>query len=113
MSDIAETARQIGLRGPQAMKQLKRMMRRLLNRHHLAVELFLGPDGKLTETAHEWMQQLAAENYVNEGAWHPDPREHALREGHRRLALKILRSVRLDIERLASLTKMEKEIESE
>jgi hypothetical protein len=112
-SDPTEVARQIGLKGPQALKQLKRMMRRLLSRHHLAVELFLGEGGKLTEPAREWMQQLAADNYVNKGAWHADPREHAYREGRRALALEIIGSAHLDVERLASLKKMEKEIESD
>jgi hypothetical protein len=98
-------------RGPAMLKQLRQMAARLLDKHHAAAALFLGEDGAITRPAAAWMQQLAADNYVNGGAWHMDPREHAFREGKRELALEIINSARLDVARLEALTKLEREIE--
>lgn len=111
MSDVAETARQLGLKGQDGIKQVRRMIRRLVDRHAAAAELFLGPDGKPSPAAVKWLRQLADDNFVNTGCWHPDPREHALREGQRKLALKIIRSAKLDADRLDSLIELERTIQ--
>lgn len=111
MSDnVTDVARRLGLKGPDAIKQVRRLIRRLVDRHDAAARLFLGPDGEIKPEARAWFVQLAADNYVNEGAWHPDPREHALREGQRRLALKIIRSAKLDAARLDALIEIEREV---
>jgi hypothetical protein len=87
------------------------MIGRLLDRHSNAAALFLDEDGALKPAARKWFAELAAQNFVNRGSWHADPREHAKREGRRELALEIIGSARLDVERLEALTRMEREIE--
>lgn len=112
MSDDSarDVARRLGMTGQQLHKQLRRMIDRLLDRHHLAAKLFLGTDGKVTPHAREWLQRLADDNFVNRSAFHSDDREHAKREGRRELALEIIGSVRLDTAKLASLTSLEREV---
>lgn len=112
MSDSAtDLARRIGLKGPHMLKQLRRMIRRLLDRHTAAADLFLDDRGAVRPEAEKWFRDLAANNFVNDGAWHTDPREHAFREGRRTLALEIIGSARLDAGRLEALTRLEREIE--
>lgn len=106
----AEVARRLG-NAPQLIGQLRRLIGRLLDRHSLAAALFLDDGGQVRPAAAKWFQQLAQDNYVNGGAFDADPREHAYREGRRSLALEILGSAHLDVERLGSLTKLEREIE--
>lgn len=112
MSDNAtDLARRIAMEAPQLIKQVRRMVRRMLDRQSLAADLFLDDGGAVKAKALAWFAQLASENYVNRGAFHSDAREHAYREGRRELALEIIGSADLDVDRLASLIKLEREIE--
>lgn len=112
MSDEAiDLARRMQLKGPALLKQVRQMAARLLDKHHAAAALFLGEDGTVKPEAASWMRQLAADNYVNGGGFHADPIEHAYRSARRDLALEIIGSAKLDVERLASLTRLEREIE--
>lgn len=112
MSDPAiDLARRLQLKGPSMIKQLRQMTARLLDKHHAAAALFLGEDGKVTREAAAWMRRLADDNYVNGGAFKADPIEHAYRAGKRELALDIIRSAKLDLERLAALSNLEREME--
>jgi hypothetical protein len=106
-----DLVRRISMSGPQLGKQVRRMISRMLDRHTVAAKLFLDDDGAVRPAAVKWFGQLAADNYVNRGAFHADPREHAYREGRRELALEIIGSADLDVERLASLTRLERETE--
>jgi hypothetical protein len=109
---VADTARSLSARGQDGIKQVRRMIRRLIDRHDTAAQLFLDPeDGQPTAAASKWFGQLAADNYVNGGAYHADPREHAYREGRRELALEIIGSARLDVEKLQKLTALEREVQ--
>jgi hypothetical protein len=107
----AETARRLSRTGPQLHHQLKRIIGRLLDRHAAAAKLFLDNDGAAKPAAVEWFRQLARDNYVNGGCWHENDREHAKREGRRELALEIIGSAKLDVDRLGALTKLEREME--
>jgi hypothetical protein len=109
--DATDLARRIGLKGPNMLKQLRRMIRQLLDRHRDAAALFLDRDGNLTPPARRWFADLADRNFVNRGCWHSDPREHAKREGRRELALEIINSARLDVGRLEALSRLEREVE--
>lgn len=112
MSESAtDMAKRLGMSAPQLMKQLRRIKERMLTRHDLAAQLFLGADGKPTAAALKWLRHVAGENYVNRGTYHQDPREHAYREGRRELALEIIGSARLDVDKLNSLTAIEREME--
>ena len=107
--DVADTVRRLGIKGQEGIKQVRRMIRRLRDRHHASAVLFLDPKtGEPSTAAAKWMRQLAADNYVNSGAYHQDPREHAYREGRRTLALEIIRSARLDADRLEALVELER-----
>jgi hypothetical protein len=43
--NVADTARRLGLKGQEGVKQVRRLIRRLLDRHNAAAQLFLGDDG--------------------------------------------------------------------
>jgi hypothetical protein len=112
MSESAtEMARRLGMNGPSLLKQLRRIVKRLLDRQQHAARLFLDDDGELKPAAKAWFGQIAHDNFVTRSAWHEDAREHAKREGRRELALEIINSTRLDVERLEALTRLEREVE--
>jgi hypothetical protein len=106
-----DLARRLGMKVPQLRRQLHTLIRRILDRHNRAAQLFLDDDGNLKPAAREWFAELARDNFVNRSAFHEDPREHAKREGRRELALEIISSAHLDVERLGSLTRLEREME--
>jgi hypothetical protein len=107
---VGEAAHRLGIKGQDGIKQVKRMIRRLLDKHKLAADLFLDDDGQVKPAAARWFRQLASDNYLDTGAWHQDPREHAYREGRRAVALEIIRSARLDAERLDRLVELERDM---
>jgi hypothetical protein len=107
---VTDLVRRLDLKGPSALKQLRTMIGRLLDRHHVAAALFLDVNGELKPDAKRWFAELARRNYVNGGCFDKDPREHAFREGRRELAQEIIASARLDAGRLEALTKLEREI---
>lgn len=108
---LNDMMKRLGLSAPQVLKQVRRLRDRLLSRHMLAQQLFTGPDGEPTPAAAAWLKQLAAENYVNRSTFHREDREQVRREARRELALEIIASARLDVERLNSLKELEREME--
>lgn len=106
--DVTQTARRLGLKGQEGLKQVRRLVGRLLDRHDRAAKLFLDDEGQVKPAAAKWFLQLAAENYVETGAFHQDAREHAYREGRRTVVLEIIRSARLDAARLDALIELER-----
>lgn len=106
-----DVVRRIGMKGHELKKQLSRMIRRLLDRHSLAAEVFVGEDGELRPAAVKWMRRLARDNFVDSTTWSGDRDTMLINEGRRRLALEILGSAKLDAGRLEALSRLEREIE--
>lgn len=111
MSDTRTDAAIIASTAQGKGAQLRRMIERLLLRHRIAQRLFLGDDGKPTPPAAEWLRWLAREAHVETSTYDGDRDRMLINEGERKLALKILRSIHLDTERLGALTRMERENE--
>lgn len=110
MSDRqAARARRIAAGGASAVKQLRTMISRMVDRFAVARQIFYGDDGKLTPASAEWLDDLAGRNFVNGGGFDPDPHRHAYNAGRRDCALDIIESVGLDTARLAKLRLMLKE----
>jgi hypothetical protein len=107
----ADVVRRTGLKGAELKKQLGRMIRRLVDRHQLAAQVFLGEDGALKPAAAKWMRVLARDNFVESTTWAGDRDTMLINEGRRRLALEILSSAKIDAGRLEALTRLEREIE--
>lgn len=105
---VDDIARRVTAKGEATIKQVRRMIRRMLDKHSAAAELFLGADGQAKPEAVRWFRQLAADNYVNGGAFVSDPIEHAARSARRELALEIIRSAKLDVDRLDALIELER-----
>jgi hypothetical protein len=104
VSERREDAKRLSALARLPAQQARRLIGRLLDRHHEAVALFCGADGEPTAAAAAWFARLARENFV-EGSTHvPGDRDAMLfNEGRRTLALEILASVRIDRARLAQL----------
>lgn len=110
MSDaVADVAKSLSAAGIAVGTQVRRLIARMTADHLLAQRLFLGDDGKPTPAAAEWFRRLSRDNYVESTTWSGDRDTMLINEGKRRLALRILSSVRLDTERLASLSRLERE----
>lgn len=90
-------------------RQVRAQIEALLAPWRVARRLFLGPDGEPTEDAAAFFGQLDRACYVSRSTWHADPREHAMREGRRQVALEIMNMVRLDQAKLARLVAMARE----
>jgi hypothetical protein len=112
MAIAREDATMIARGAPSKAAQIRRMIERLVSRHRLARAVFC-PDDKLTPAAQQWLAKLAAENYVFESTFNGDRDRMLVNEGRRRLALEIINSTQLDVERLGVLTRMERENEHE
>lgn len=110
MSDATETVRKIAAGAPGLKSQIKRLIDRMLTRHRLAERVFLDTDGNLSRDALNWLDRLATENFVNGSTYNGDRDAMLINEGRRRLALEIIQSVRLDVNRLDQLTKAEREL---
>jgi hypothetical protein len=86
------------------------MRRRLLDRHAIAARC------SSTTTAAEargggMVRQLARDNYVNAARGMKTTARACETRRRRELALEIIRSAKLDVERLGALTRLEREVE--
>ncbi|NIJ34332.1 hypothetical protein [Sphingomonas oligoaromativorans] len=93
--------------------QILRQRRRLVGAHDLAVRLFYGADGQLSEAAIEWLAELGRHCFAEHPTWDLDPRAHAFNEGRRAVFLEIMHGLALDTRRLAMLSRQLKETEDE
>jgi hypothetical protein len=107
---IDDVAKRLSAAGANIGGQVRRLIERMVGDHRLAQRVFLGPDGKPTPAAAEWLRRLARDNHVESSTWAGDRDAMLINEGKRKLAMKILASVNLDTERLASLSRLEREV---
>jgi len=112
MASPREEAERIAREGTSRSAQLRRQIRRLFDRS-LPWQRLFRPGGDYSPDAIAVLADLAHEGFLNRPTYDDDPRRHALNEGKRMIALHVFKSLRLDTERLAALTKQLKETEDE
>jgi hypothetical protein len=76
------------------------MIRRLLDKHELAAELFLDRRRPADRRRGQWFRQLASDNYVNRARGTRTRANMPTARAAASFALEIIRSARLDAERL-------------
>lgn len=92
---------------PTIMQRIQKMWN--ARRAHHYRETFLGPDGQPHVHARKVLADLNRFCRVNASAYDPDPRTHALLEGRREVALRILSLLEIDSATIAQFVEVQNE----